>query len=177
MVKSLMALLYVLVLAPAAYAEVTFAVGSSLTFEYATDGRSIEARRPLDLRAGYRFETADLYLQYSTYRVAGGTNLVFVARDHEELLFWGRRVFVPEWKFSPYLALGIGAQADRVETALGAQYERKTGVPQGLVASALGARAILTKAIDLQLESRMAFSSGYAPNPMFTLSGLVGFYF
>ena len=77
--RSLLVILLLLVGA-SAKAEPFAALGMSLNFEQAPDGRTIETRQPLAVRGGYRFQPVDVYLDYQTFNATQGTPLVHVAR-------------------------------------------------------------------------------------------------
>jgi len=149
-----------------AEARALVALGTHLVFERGTDGRAFETRQPFSLRAGYRFEIGDAYLEYQSFSTSLGTSMVQVARTHRELIAWGRRVIVPSWKMAPYGALGAGVQYDTIETTLGAETSKADGRFEPLLSAAAGFSAAVHEKVELLLESRLTLSSGYSPNPV-----------
>jgi len=143
-------------------------VGANVVYESSADGRQYVARQPISLRGGYRFSLADIYLEYTNFRVAdSGTSMLYVAREHQEFLLWGRRIIRADWVVSPTAALGLGFEYDRVKTSFGAQSSEESGSPLAIMASALGARVQIVEYLDLQIEGRLSFGSGSQPEPLF----------
>lgn len=151
---------------PRAEARALVAFGTHLVFERGADGRAFETRQPFSLRAGYRFEIGDADLEYQSFSTSLGTPMVQVARTHRELIAWGRRVFVPSWRMAPYGALGVGVQYDTVETTMGMETSEAVGRFEPLFSAAAGFSAAVHEKVELLLESRFTFSSGYSPNPV-----------
>ncbi len=151
-----------------AVAAPIFALGTNVVYEVSADGRRYEARQPLSLRGGYRFELADTYLEYTNFRVAAnGVSMLNVAREHQEFLFWGRKVFRSDWVISPSAALGVGFEHDRVSTNFGSERSEEQGSPTAIMATALGVRVQVVEHLDLQFEGRLGFGSEYQPSPLF----------
>jgi hypothetical protein len=158
-----------------AKADTLAAIGGGVSLEYANDGHTYEARTPFLVRGGYRFSQADAYLEYSTFQSSDdNTSLVSVTRQHQEWIAWGRHIFLPNWIVAPYLAAGAGMQYDIVETGFGGETSRDVGMANALFATAAGIRLALGSNFDLELETRIGFSSGYAPNPMLGGNLLLG---
>lgn len=159
-------------------AGVIGSLGTNLTYEYAADGRTMEYRNPFSLRAGYRFRPVDAYFEYSRFQVNDdGTPMVGVWREHQEFIFWMRRLQPINPRVSPYGAIGTGYQIDRVETRFAHESAGASDVPQPLVAIAAGLRFVINKSFDLQIEARAAASPTYSPNPLLGLGAALGIAF
>lgn len=157
-----------------AQAEVLASLGTQLVFETESSGRAYDKNQPISLRAGYRFPWADLYAEYSSVQESDGTEMVKVSRKHQELLGWGRHLFMKRWKFRPYGAAGLGLQSEKVDTALGAEVAHTKGEPKGLLAAALGGTALVSKHIDIQVESRLTHVPAEAVKTRLSFGFFVG---
>jgi hypothetical protein len=169
--------LLLLFTAPAAFAEPIMAIGVNTVYETAADGRTIESKTPVSVRGGYRFEIADVFLEYTNFRSSSGTSMVYVSREHQELIAWARHILRPDWRFSPYAALGVGVQNDHIDTVLASQTSSDNGALQAMAAASAGVRARIYDQLDLQFEGRLAVSPEYAPNPLFGFGLAVGLSF
>lgn len=178
-VMRIVMLLAFIVLTPFSPAQAApfVAFGSQMVFETSANGRTVEARKPFSVRGGYRFDDSDLYLEYTSYRLSEGESYVAVRLEHQEFLGWIRHVAEPSWPLSPYMAAGIGAGNDHVETVFGAEEVRDAGAPQVITAVAAGCLANLTRMVDLQLESRLAIHSGSSTSPVLGLAASLGWKF
>ena len=178
LILSLVVTTAVTLLASHAKADTLAAIGGGVSLEYASDGRTYQARTPFLIRGGYSFKDFDTYLEYSTFQSSDdNASYVQVTRQHQEWIAWVRHIFFPRWIVAPYLAAGAGMQYDVVETGFNGDSSRDVGMSSALVATAAGIRTELGSNFDLQLETRMGFSSGYAPNPMFGANLLLGVHF
>lgn len=153
------------------------ALGVNSVFELAADGRTMEQRQPLSLRGGYRFSYADIFLEYTNFRVSQGTTAVYLSREHQEAVIWMKRYVNSEWLFSPSFAIGLGAQNDRVDTVLRAQTSTDVGAWQPMTAATVGLRAFILDQFTVELEARVSASSENKPNPLYGLGLLMGFCF
>lgn len=152
--------------APAAHAAPIFALGGNVVFETSTDGRSLEARQPLSVRGGYRFDLMDTYLEYSNFRVSSGSTMTYVWREHQEFILWGRKLLDNRWSVSPYAAFGAGFEYEHVTTNFGMQHTDDQSDPVAMAAAALGVRFVVWEGLDLQLEGRLGFAPDFSPNPL-----------
>lgn len=158
-------------------AEGIAALGTGMTFETSTDGRTIETRQPFSVRGGYRFPWVDTYLEFNTFHTSSGNPTVFITREHDEWLLWGTHAFRKDWPISPFVGAGLGIESERVTTSLGAESSRDGGDPQSMAAAVCGLRSTLWKTLDLALESRLSFASHFQPNPLFGLGVVAGYLF
>jgi len=162
----LLVLLIVFLPLARAQAGPIFALGANVVFETSTDGRSYEARQPVSVRGGYRFDLMDTYLEYSNFRVSSGSNMIFVWRERQEVLVWARKLLNSAWQVSPYIAIGAGFGFEHVATNFGMQHTDDQSDPTGMAAGALGARLVVWENLDLQIEGRLAFAPDFSPNPL-----------
>lgn len=158
--------------AGSARAEVLASLGTSVVFEPASNGRSLDQRQPWSVRGGYRFDRFDVYAEYSRFDVGTGTSLVGVTRKQEKALAWGRVTLLP-WRLAPYVAAGAGVLSERVETRFGEDTRTDSGRPEPVVALAGGAATPLARWCELGLEGRLESSSAYAPGVVFGLGVFV----
>lgn len=140
-------------------------VGTELVYEYGSNGRTLETRQPFSLRGGYRVPVADVYVEYTRFSISQGSPLVQVRRTHHEALAWARRFFFQDWKLWPYLAVGVGAQFETIETTLGDETAKSTGSPQPVFGGVMGLSASVWRGLEVQLEGGLSVSSGFSPNP------------
>ena len=152
-------------------------LGTGLTFEYAADGRTVETQQPFFLSAGYRFEVADTFLEFSQFYHETGLPLISVARTHSELLAWGRRTFLPDWRFQPFAAFALGLQKDDLRTSFDGGSRKSKGAFEGLIAAAAGVLVEVYPGLELRLEGRLETSAHFAPNPQPNLSLHLGWHF
>jgi hypothetical protein len=80
------------------------------------------------------------------------------------------------WLINPYVALGLGADQERLTRNLGGETNNETGELEFLTSVALGWRYQVWK-ITTTLEGRLSWSAGYAPNPLPGVGYQVGFAF
>jgi hypothetical protein len=158
-----------------AHAEILGALGAGMQFEYAANGRTMEARTPISVRGGYGFSFGDTYLEYSRFSTTEGASFVGIDRIHNEWIVWYRRSLWQSWYVSPFIAGGMGAQVDEVHTRFQEETETGRGGPQTVFAGAFGMKGRITKNIDLQLEARVETSPNDAPNPELGAFALIGF--
>jgi hypothetical protein len=158
-------------------AEPLAALGTSMTFETATDGHTIQTHTPFSVRGGYRFDFLDTFFEYSQFRASEGNRAVFVSREHEEWLLWGRHVFRSDWIISPFAAAGIGLEQETVETDFGPEVSKDTGEVDTLAALAFGVRGIVVRKLELGLEMRASFSATHQPNPILGFGATAGWIF
>ena len=153
------------------------AIGINTVYETAADGRTMETRQPVSVRGGYRFPVADVFLEYTNFRVSDGTTMVYVSREHQELILWARHLLRSDWAFTPYAGIGVGAQNDHVDTVLSKQTSNDNGALQSMATASVGLRALVLEKLELQFEGRLAVSPEYAPNPLFGFGVAVGLSF
>lgn len=149
-------------------------LGGNVTFEYASNGRTVEARQPFSLRGGYRFSKADVYLEYSSFSYDQGTPMLSVERTHREASLWARRLLVPEWKLTPFAAAGVGFQRDEATTSFGSEADRAVGDWLPTFGVAMGVDVTMFQYVNVTLEGRASTSSNYAPNPLMAVAFFIG---
>ncbi len=152
-------------------------LGGSVVFERAADGKGIESRQPFAMHGGYRFEQADVFFEYSSFRASEGTSMIFVSREHQEFMLWARHAFFAHWRAAPYLALGGGFYYETIDTDLGAETSRETGSTESLYAAATGLRFAVTRAFEVSFETRASYAQAFVPSPLISVGLLAGFSF
>lgn len=160
-----------------AHAQVFTSIGTELLFEYAPNGRALEARQPFSVRGGYRFTAGDLYLDYSQFKASEGAAVVQVERTHHEWLVWGRRILFPEWRLKPFLAAGVGVQYENVDTTLNGETTKTSGDPRLLSSLATGLSAVVWEKLEVQVEAAISGSENFSPNPRASFGLHVGWVF
>jgi hypothetical protein len=159
-----------------ASASVTVSIGTNLTYEHTSEGRSMESRQPISLRAGWRTGPHNLSLEFTEYTTSSGVQILQIERKHREWIGWYRHELGP-WRLRPYVAGGVGIQYDVVRTDFAEETSRDAGSPTLLGAAAGGARYAFTRNLEVLAEVKLAMSPTYAPNPMFGAGAHLGFSF
>jgi hypothetical protein len=175
--KSWFSLLLVVVLVVAAgvaHAGPIASVGSNFVFEQAPDGRNYDIQNALNVRGGYRFPLADIYLEYSQFTSSTQVGVIATERTHSEWLAWGRYLFLKPWYVQPYLAAGLGVQSETIRTTFLTSSARDEGTPLAVGTAAAGVRALFFERLSLELEGRASFSRTYAPNPLLGVGLFLG---
>lgn len=160
-----------------ASAEVLAGLGGSIAFERSANGRDFETRQPWGVRGGFSMRRTDFYLEYQTFQVSDGIESMYLTRTRHEWLGWVKQRIAPHRYWSPFLAAGLGFEYEVIQTQfMGGSY-RDRGLLEPVAALAAGLQANVTREFNLNLESRLAASAMYVPNPQFSLAMFAGLRF
>lgn len=144
-------------------------VGTGMSFEKNSDGRTDDLRLPLQVGLGLEYSglivgTLGAKLEYSRYQTADGNPTVTVRREDETLLMWLDRLPSSERTgrgVVPALGLGFGASRTSVESRLNgatgvvtASTERSTGIWKPMIGVSAGFAFQWSKELRLRTEVR-----------------------
>lgn len=152
------------------FAQSITSVGTTLNYQLASNGRTYETRQPISFRAGYRFQWADVFGEYSYVKSATGTDLVSIGLQSHEFLVWIRKFDPTAYTFKPYVALGAGAHYDVVSTRFAQDTSRDPGEFEVLAAAVGGLQIRLSRNVEFSFEGRASAAPSYRPNPILGVS-------
>ena len=151
--------------------EVLGSIGTNINYQLTANGRTFEKSQPFSLRAGYRFNWADIYAEYSYVNSTTASGSVSIALANYEFLGWIRKSFRTGWIIEPFVGAGLGTHYQVVTTQFAQQSSRDAGEFELAAAAASGLIVRLSKNIEVSLEGRASFAQAYTPNPMFGFGG------
>lgn len=140
-----------------ASAQVTLAIGYNSRFERASNDQEFAETRAPSFGVGYRWNHWQMHVEYQTHYSEAYNSPLGLERRYEELVLWGR--YVPQFfeRWSPYIALGVGAYRDRVKALFRDQSFSEQGQPEWLWGGGLGFEWQIFNDWYAELETRMAY--------------------
>ena len=152
-------------------------IGRSLAWSKNVDGLNYEVDAPWLLRAGWSFEPIDAFIEAATFtRVDGDSSGSVRVVERQETL-WARKTVDANFIARPYAGLGVGARDEQATTQFLGREEVVRGKPVLLMVLAAGAVVDIGAGFVATFEGRLSSSRGYAPNPLFGASVLIGYKF